>query len=73
MNIAGILVRNLLEVFNERDEDRRLAVIQNLYSNNAVFYEQEESFRGYDAINRKVSQVLQTLPPDASFRPAQGQ
>ena len=69
METTEILVRNLLEVFNEKDENRRLSAIRRLYATCATFYEQDESFSGHDAINRRVSEVLQTLPPDATFRP----
>ena len=34
----SILIRNLLEVFNERDPTRRGLVIQDLYTDDAIFF-----------------------------------
>lgn len=67
---AALLVRNLLDVFNERDEARRLAVIQDVYTEHATFYEPDESFQGYERINKRVTEVLQTIPLNALFRVA---
>lgn len=64
------IIRNLLEVFNEQNEAKRLQVLQELYVPEATFYESEASFTGYEAINRRVTEVLQTLPPNALFRTA---
>lgn len=66
---ATLLVRNLIEVFNERDATKRLAVIEALYTEHAVFFEMDSRFQGYTAINQRVTEVLQTLPTDALFRP----
>lgn len=67
---AAVLVRNLLDVFNERDESRRLAVIQEIYTDQACFFEAEQSFLGFQSINRRVTEVLATIPPEATFRTA---
>jgi hypothetical protein len=34
------------------------------------FFESDASFRGYQAINQRVTEVLRTLPPNAFFRTA---
>jgi len=65
-----VIIRNLLEVFNEQDETKRLPVLQALYVPDATFFEAEASFKGYDAINKRVTEVLQTLPPNAFFTTA---
>lgn len=66
---AALLVRNLIEVFNQRDAAERLLTIQSLYSEDAIFSELDDRFHGYTAINQRVTEVLQTLPENASFRP----
>jgi len=65
---SSVLARNLLEVFNERDEAQRLQVIQELYTTNATFFEADGSFTGAEAINKRVTEVLQTIPAEAIFR-----
>ncbi|AFL89880.1 hypothetical protein Terro_3668 [Terriglobus roseus DSM 18391] len=67
---SPVIVRNLLEVFNEKDETKRLQVLQELYVPEAVFFEDDASFKGHEAINLRVTEVLQTLPPSALFRAA---
>jgi coproporphyrinogen III oxidase len=64
----AILERNLLEIFNERDETKRLAVIRALYTEHAIFFETDAAFQGLEQINRRVTEVLQTLPREAQFR-----
>ena len=66
----AVIIRNLLEVFNEQDETKRLQVLQELYVPEATFFEADASFRGHVAINQRVTEVLKTLPPDAFFRTA---
>lgn len=67
---SPLLVRNLLEVFNERDEAKRLSIIKSLYTEGAVFYEADgdQPIQGHEPISRKVAEVLATLPPGATFR-----
>ncbi len=64
----GILIRNLLEVFNERDPSRRGLAIQDLYTDDAIFFEAENAFTGHTAINQQVTEVLENLPPEALFQ-----
>ena len=64
----SILIRNLLEVFNERDPSKRGLAIQDLYTDDAIFFEPENAFTGHAAINQQVTEVLQTLPPEALFQ-----
>ena len=67
---SAVIIRNLLEVFNETDNERRLQVLQELYVPEAIFFEADASFKGYEAINQRVTEVLQSLPPNALFRTA---
>src|SRR5947199_7763168 len=66
----AVIIRNLLAVFNDQDETKRLRVLQELYVPDATFFESDASFRGYEAINQRVTEVLRTLPPNAFFRTA---
>ena len=63
-----LLKRNLDDVFNERDEGRRLRAVQALYSEDAVFYEGEDSFEGWSAISERFHAILAPTPPDFVFR-----
>jgi len=67
---SSVLARNLLEVFNERDEAKRFQVIQELYTTHAIFFEADGSFTGAEAINKRVTEVLKTIPIEAIFRPS---
>ena len=64
-----LLIRNLIEVFNERDATKRLGIVQELYRDNATFHEPDASFQGHEAINNRASEFLGTLPPNAHFTP----
>ncbi len=68
-DLADLLQRNLLEVFSERDASKRLMTIKQLYAENGVFYEGENEFVGWEAINQKVTSLLASFPSDLSFYP----
>ena len=70
MDPKEIVVRSLLEVFNQTAESRRASAIRDLDTDGTVFYEMEERFSGCDAINHRVSEVLATLPPGVTLGPA---
>lgn len=59
--------RNLTHVFNERDPQKRLDVIRELYDPNAVFNEPETSVTGHEAISNAVTRLLGSLPPGFTF------
>ena len=42
-----LLARNLDDVFNEPDSDRRMQAIRALYAEDAVFYEGDDKFEGW--------------------------
>ena len=63
----GILTANLTRVFNERDPARRLEAIRELYADDAVFYEEERSVEGHEAIARVVTELIDALPADVRF------
>jgi hypothetical protein len=65
--LADLMLRNLSEVFGERDSERRLAAIKNLYSEDAVFFEAERRFGGYQTISDAVQALQATFPAKFEF------
>ena len=57
--LGQLMERNVLEVFAERDSERRKSVINELYTENCTFFEVDEQIIGRDALNAKVEQILQ--------------
>lgn len=66
--VHQLLTRNLLEVFGERDGDRRRAVIAELFDADVLFQDPEGAVRGRDAIDGKVAALLDGAPPAFAFR-----
>lgn len=64
---ATLLVRNLFEVFGERDPAKRLNAIADIFVQDAIFYEGDERFEGHAAINAKVEALLTTFPATFTF------
>ena len=65
--LASILLRNLSEVFGERDSERRIAAIKDLYSEDAVFFEADQRFEGHETINDAVAALQASLPAEFVF------
>jgi hypothetical protein len=61
-SIATLLTRNLHEVFGEGDPDRRRAAVEDLYAEDAVFYDPQGIHRGRDAINEIAGRIRATHP-----------
>jgi FMN-dependent NADH-azoreductase len=71
----AIMQANLTRVFGERDAERRLAAIREIYAADATLHEPEHSSQGHEAISQAVTGLLGHLPPDFAFhavRPALG-
>jgi len=49
---STLLLRNLLDVFGEIDSVRRRAAIDEIFHEDAVFYEPNGTYRGRDEIDR---------------------
>jgi hypothetical protein len=64
---STVLQAHLERVFNERDAGRRGNAIQELYTADSTFYEQEGKYSGTEAIARAVTQLLGALPPTLVF------
>src|SRR5687768_9545684 len=57
------LVRaNLLDVFAERDGEKRLAAITTIYADDVVFADPEGTVTGWDALNAKAQGLLDGAP-----------
>jgi hypothetical protein len=69
MNIPDILERNLFLVFNERDTQKRLHALAELYTGDAVLYEPENIVVGQSAISDTVEKLLASMPPGFQFTP----
>jgi hypothetical protein len=67
--VTDLLLRNLQEVFNERDAARRTVAVKSIYGKEAEFFEGDERFKGYDAISAKVGALQTSFPPDFTFSP----
>ena len=68
-SISALLLRNLQDVFGENDPGRRRAAIDEIYTEDVVFYDPSKSvYRGRDAIDR-IAGVIKATHPDFSYQP----
>jgi hypothetical protein len=67
--LADLMLRNLRDVFNERDPARRIGAVKSIYAKEAEFFEGDERIKGHDAISAKVSALQASFPPDFTFSP----
>ncbi len=57
-SISTLLTRNLQEVFGENDPARRRAAVQELYTEDGVFYDPSKGvYRGRDEIDRIAGEI----------------
>jgi hypothetical protein len=63
-----LLTRNLRDVFGENDAPRRRAAIDEIYTEDCVFYEPKGVYRGRDEIDR-VAGALKATHPDFRYQP----
>jgi len=60
-SIATLLTRNLHEVFGENDPARRRAAVQDLYTEDGVFYDPSKGvYRGRNEIDRIAGEIRAT-------------
>ncbi len=64
----GLMQANLVRVFGERNADKRIRAIRELYAEDAVLNEPDASAKGHVAINAAVTSLLASLPPAFVFR-----
>ena len=68
-SISTLLIRNLSDVFGENDPVRRRAAIDEIFHEDAVFYDPTGGvFRGRDEIGR-IAGVLKATHPDFEYQP----
>ena len=67
--VADLMLRNLKEVFNERDAARRIGAVKSIYATVAEFFEGDERIKGHDAISAKVGVLQASFPPDFTLSP----
>ena len=65
--VTDILVRNLLELFNEKDGAVRRALLAELWSENAVFIDPDAIHRGPESIDRPLNGSFNALPASSSL------
>jgi hypothetical protein len=62
-SISTLLTRNLHDVFGESDPVRRRAAIDEIFTEDCVFYDPKEgAFRGRDEIDRIAGEIKATHP-----------
>lgn len=60
--VAELMESNLLEVFNERDPERRRAAIARTYAPEVRFVDPDEVVTGHDALHAKAGRLLDEAP-----------
>ena len=71
-SISDLLTRNLHDVFGENDPARRRAAIDEIFTEDCVFYEPPKNvYRGRDEIDR-VAGAIRASHPDFRFQPIAG-
>jgi hypothetical protein len=67
--ITTLLLRNLIEVFGESDPVRRRAAIDEIFAEDAVFYDPNGGvYRGRDEIAR-IAGMIRATHPDFEYQP----
>ena len=61
-SISTLLTRNLHDVFGENDPARRRATIDEIFTEDCVFYEPRGVYRGRDEIDRVAGAIKATHP-----------
>jgi hypothetical protein len=68
-SISTLLIRNLQDVFGENDPERRRAAIDEIYTEDVVFYDPSKSvYRGRDEIDR-IAGAIRATHPDFTYQP----
>src|ERR1700740_350006 len=67
-SISTLLIRNLHDVFGEKGPARRRAAIDEIFTEDCVFYEPMGVYRGRDEIER-VAGAIRATHPDFRYQP----
>jgi hypothetical protein len=66
-SLVQLMEENLIQVWGELDEVRRIKALENIYAKDSTLFEVGEVITGYDLINKAVSHVVNGLPPHFVF------
>jgi hypothetical protein len=64
-----LMTRSLLDVFNQWDPQQRAAAIEEIYSPDIVFHEQDGTVTGAAAMQERVQRLLTAHPASCSHQP----
>jgi hypothetical protein len=67
-SISTLLIRNLEDVFGENDPVRRRVAIDEIFTQDCVFYEPRGTYRGRDEIDR-IAGVIKATHPGFRYQP----
>ena len=67
LSISTLLTRNLHDIFGENDPARRRAAIDEIFTEDCVFYEPRGVYRGRDEIDR-VAGAIKATHPDFQYQ-----
>lgn len=67
--IDELMRANLLEVFGERDGERRREAIARTYHEDVEFSDPDEVVTGHEALDAKAQKILDGAPPEFAFAP----
>jgi hypothetical protein len=67
-SISTLLTRNLHDVFGEGDPARRREAVDDIFTEDCVFYEPGGVYRGRDEIDR-IAGVIRATHPDFQYTP----
>ena len=68
-SISALMIRNLRDVFGENDPARRRAAIDELYTEDCVFYDPTKGvYRGRDEIER-IAGAIKATHPEFQYQP----
>ena len=70
-SISTLLIRNLHDVFGENDPARRRAAMDEIFTEDCVFYEPRGVSRGRDEIDR-VAGAIKATHPEFQYQPIAG-
>jgi SnoaL-like domain len=69
LSTSTLLIRNLADVFGENDPARRRAALDELFTEDCVFYDPSKGvYRGRDEIDR-IAGAIRATHPDFQYRP----
>ncbi len=66
---AKLIEQALGEIWNERDETKRLEVMKRIYAPDVIFYEADDAaeFKGFEVINARIIELFRGFPAGTAF------